>query len=195
MAPPAVRPRRPEADHASDRVDNAAGTADAGVAPAATAADPTPAPETASGGVRGAAGDAETAPTRRALAARLCQQRVLGMLEPRLAGELRLELRRRYPRLDAAETAATAGEATDGAPLEDRPEGLPAVLTPTGDRLEELAADSAFATILELPPADQRCARVGGDQRALGQTTARRRERVRARQRRPIELRVLVRER
>ncbi len=127
---------------------DAAAAGDAGVTPAAAEApDPEPELETP-----------DTVPARRARAARLCRQRQLGMLDPQRAGELRLELRRRHPRLDAEQAAAPGDTPPGGTPPEDGVDRLPVVLTPTGDRLEQTAAEAAFATILDLGPDDQRFA-------------------------------------
>ncbi len=132
----------------------------------ATVSDATDTPETIEPPEPAPNTDAD-GPARRARAAQLCRQRVLGMLDPRQANELRLELRRRYPQLDAEKAKPTDDDPPAG---DDSVTTLPIVLTPTGDRLEDLAADSAFSTIFDLPPAEQRFALLRGLQ--LGNITA-----------------------
>ncbi len=99
--------------------------------------------------------------TRRALAARLRRRCELGMHDPEAATELRFKLRRRYPRLDQDDTAMAAVlEADAPEPLDE--DEITVILTPTGDWLEEFAANSAFRDILDLPEAEQRFALLHG---------------------------------
>ena len=107
-----------------------------------------------------AGGDA----ARRARARRLRRRRTLGMLDARRAEALRFELRRLHPRLDEMEHDARSSEAV--AMIEPHP----VLLTPTGDWLEEIAANSAFGQILDLPEDEQRFALLQGMR--LGNVTA-----------------------
>ena len=118
--------------------------------------------------------DEEERLTRRALAARLKRQRSLGMLDLAAATELRFKLRRRYPQLDKYEAAASAEAETH--PPQQPPEAplWPVVLTPTGDWLEEIAANSAIGEILDMPEEDQRFALVRGLRMGNGAHTAHR---------------------
>ncbi len=105
-----------------------------------------------------------TAPGRRSTPrARVLRRRrraALGLLDPPAAGELRAALRRRHPRLDRDD--ASANPRPDGAGGPGQPglevEPLPAVLTATGDYLEDVVAGAVLDRILELPDAEQRSA-------------------------------------
>ncbi len=101
-------------------------------------------------------------PERRATARRIGRRRVLGMLDARRAAELRLRLRRLHHRLEEREEVPGQGE-------EVAARG-PVVLTPTGDWLEERAANSAIGDVLELPEEERRFALLEGLR--LGNLTA-----------------------
>ena len=94
--------------------------------------------------------------TPRALAARIRRQASLGLLDSRRAAELRFKLRRHHPRLEEA-IPPTEEIAPD-------PQQHPVLLTPTGDALEEIAADAVFRQWLTLPDADLRFALLEGVQ-------------------------------
>ncbi len=106
---------------------------------------PDPVAAAASALEEAAAGERRT-PRARAVGRR--RRAVVGLLDARGAGELRCELRRRYPALEKA--AAAAREDAPGPEAAPREE-LPMVLMAAGQRRERMAAGAVFDRILALP--------------------------------------------
>ncbi len=142
---------------AGDAAADAAGTAATdGVVDGPGQAEPAPEAGSDTDGREETRGEIEERLGPRALASRIRRRRDIGLLDSRRAGELRLKLRRCYPRLDEVETEPAEQEPSPAQ------EPYPVLLTPTGDWLEEIAATSAFGEILDLPAAEQRFALLQG---------------------------------
>ncbi len=95
----------------------------------------------------------------RARARRIWRQHHLGLLDQDTAAEFKQQLRQANPRLKQLD--AEARKASPSAQATPGPRS-PVLLTPTGDWLEEIAANQALGEIVDLPPADQRFALLEG---------------------------------